>query len=289
VGDHFSIRSTDPSFIELLRGFIGSFRTGSGESDWYLFSADARPDRRLGQKTIRGKHSLYTSGLLIYSGLSMDEMAGRLIRVLRDRLTGNAHEFVQLSGAGVVLDGGALLLPSAPSQHLPLLAAMLVRAGGAYVGDEILQIDPILRQAHPLPLPLLIDTEDISLLADLGRERVPKLRSMEQPKEPLTNRRPVNVHELGGHLADPAPVRWIVFPSFAPGAPTEFLPMSRAEATFHLASTALLNRDIWRDRALHLARDLTTTATVARLVVGSAEKAVDLLTVSLPVAVGPPA
>src|SRR6266542_5884064 len=121
MGEHFSIRSTHPSFLELLRRSLGQFHSGEGEADWYLFSADARPDRRLGETVIRGKHSLYSSGLLIYTGLSMEEMAGRLIRVLRDRLTGNAHEFVQVSGAGVVLDGGALLLPSVPNQHMPLL------------------------------------------------------------------------------------------------------------------------------------------------------------------------
>jgi len=288
VGDHFSIRSTDTSFLEVLRRSIGRFRTDRPESDWYLFSADARPDRRLGGTSIRGKHSLYSSGLLVYTGLSMDEMAGRVIRIIRDRLTGNAHEFVHISGAAVALDGGALLLPSAPNEHLPLLAALLVRTGAAYLGDEVVRLDPVLRLVHPLPLPLLLDTDDIALVPELGRAPVPRLRSMEAPRPPMTNRRPLNLEELGGEAAPPTPVRWIVFPTFDPGAETRLLPITNAEATFHLAGTSILNRDIWRERALFLARDLSATASVARLVVGSAASAAELLGATFHLPVGAP-
>jgi hypothetical protein len=288
VGEHFSIRTTDPSFLEVLRRSIGRFLTGRPESDWYLFSADARPDRRLGGTSIRGKHSLYTSGLLVYTGLSLDEMAGRLIRIIRDRLTGNAHEYVHISGAAVALEGGALLLPSAPNEHLPLLAALLVRAGAAYLGDEVVRLDPVLRLVHPLPLPLLLDTDDIALVPELGREPVPRLRSMDPPQAPMTNRRPVNLEELGGEAAPPTPIQWIVFPTFEPGAETRLLPMTKAEATFHLGGTAMLNRDIWRERALFLARDLSATTTVARLVVGSPARAVELLGESFRLPVGAP-
>ena len=264
-----------------MRGYIGEFHTGEGESDWYLFSADSRSDRRLGGRVMRGKHSLYSSGVLIYTGLSTDEMAGRLLRVVRDRLTGNAHEFVQVSGAGAVFRGNALLMPSAPNQHLPLLAALLVRAGADYLGDEIVPVDPVLHEVHPVPLPLLIDTDDIPLVPGLARPPVQKLRSMEQPKEPMTNRRPVTLGQLGGRAGNPAPVRWIVFPSFDPGARTELLPMGKSEAVFRLTTESVLNLDIWRERALLLARDLIDDAAVARLVVGSADEAVDLLTASL--------
>jgi hypothetical protein len=64
--------------------------------------------------------------------------------------------------------------------------------------------------------------------------------------------------------------------------------MTKAEATFHLGGTAMLNRDIWRERALFLARDLSATTTVARLVVGSRARAVELLGESFRLPVGAP-
>jgi hypothetical protein len=249
-------------------------------ADSYLFSADARPERTMGRSVVRGKQWLYSSSILLYHGFSLDEMAGRLIRVVRDRLTAHAHQYVQLSGAGVELDGGALVLASPPNEHLGLLAALLVRGGGRYLGDEVLQVDPILHRVHPLPLPLLVDSDDITLVPKLGRGPVQKMRFTD-PEGALSNRRPVTPQELGGDQSDPAPVRWIVFPTFEPGARSQLLPMPRAEALFRLAGDAVLNLDVWRERATFLARDLLAEASVARLVVGSPEDAVHLLTNSL--------
>jgi hypothetical protein len=66
----------------------------------------------------------------------------------------------------------------------------------------------------------------------------------------MVNRRPVTVEELGRTRSDPAPVRWIVFPSFVPGSRAELLPMSRSEAMFRLAGECLLNIDVWRMASL---------------------------------------
>jgi hypothetical protein len=87
--------------------------------------------------------------------------------------------------------------------------------------------------------------------------------------------------ELGGYRSDPVPVRWIVFPSLVPGARTELLPMPKAEAVFRLASDFIQNAGVWRDRAALVARELVRDASVARLVVGSPDEAVTLLTGSL--------
>jgi len=49
--------------------------------------------------------------------------------------------------------------------------------------------------------------------------------------------------------------------------------MGRAEAAFSMVTEAVLNLEVWRERALLLVRDLINDAAVARLVVGSAEEA----------------
>jgi hypothetical protein len=90
----------------------------------------------------------------------------------------------------------------------------------------------------------------------------------------MTVRFPVPVDELGSSIASPAPVRWIVFPEFDPGAPTELQPIDAARAVFRFAESGL-NLHIWGDRALVLARRLLEGAEVRRLVVGSIEEGAD--------------
>ena len=244
----------------------------------YMYSADAHPDRVVAGKTVRGKNRLYYGGgALVYYGQSMDEMAGRFLSSIRDELTNDLDDFVRIRAAGATMDGGSILLPSPPDPHLPYLAAGLVRRGGRYLGDEIVMIDPILHQAHGLPLPLLLDTDDVLLMPDLGRSPTRKVKWEKDPEGARTNRRPVRLEEIGGTPAEPRPVRWIAFPTYRPGGPTEIVPMGKAEAVFGLVQ-AMLNMEIWGDRGLVFARELMEKVRVARLLIGSMEEAAEALT-----------
>jgi hypothetical protein len=247
--------------------------------DVYLFSADCGGRKSMpGGKIVHGKLRLYKNYMMIYFGLSLDEMAGRLISGVRDLVGTESSPFVRCRAGGVVLDGDALVLPSGPERHLPALVASLVRSGGAYLGDEIVHIEPVLRQVHSAPFPLLVDGTDLELFPELDREQARKARWVRYPEGAGATlpRRPIRVEELNGDRGAPSDVRWIVFPSFEPGSPDEIEPLSRAEGIFRL-SQAFLNMHIWTDRALVLARDLVENARIARMRVGSITEGTGLL------------
>jgi hypothetical protein len=86
----------------------------------------------------------------------------------------------------------------------------------------------------------------------------------------------VSVDELQGRLADPTEIGWIVFPEFQPGAKTEIVGASGSEMVFRFTQ-AILNLNIWGERAVFLLRELIESLPVARLVVGSIPEAADLL------------
>lgn len=271
------MRSTDDAFVEDVRRFLQPFRLTDADADvMQVYSADCGEERRLGERRIEGKLRLYLETLGIYEGRMREEMLGKLISDARDTGTAHSNEFVRVRAAGVRLSGTTMLFPSEPNAHLATLAALLVRGGAEYIGDEMVKIEPILRQLHASPLPLLVDTHDVTRIPGLGR--APRRGRAPLHFEPAaTPRRPVLVDELGGVLAAPSTDDWIVFPVFSLGGPTELRPLGDAQALFSLTQ-ATLNLNVWGPRALVLLREiLASSEQVVQLVVGSLDEAVDLL------------
>jgi hypothetical protein len=217
--------------------------------------------------------------LKIYEGLRYDEMAARVIGFARDWATLLTNEFVRLRAGGVELGGAAVLFPSTPQRHLPALMGLLIQLGARYFGDEMVNVDPILRRTHGLPLPLLMDGQDVVHFPKLGLKasREPRWK-LEVPEgyEGMTTRAAVAVDSLGGTDAEPAPIGWIIFPDFEPGEETRLEPLGGAPALFRF-SQSVLNLHVWEDRALVLMRELVESVPVSRLVVGSLPDAADLV------------
>lgn len=277
------MRATDAAFLELMRGYLGKYLV-AGHSEWArTFSADCGETRTMaGGKTVHGISRLYSDGMKIFEGRVQDEMAGRLISGVRDLATQHSNEYVRVRAVGVVVNGGAIVMPSPPERHLPALAGMLVERGAGYLGDEVVKLDPVLRRAHGLEMPLLIDGFDLPLFPAVQREPTRrKPRGTPEEIQAKTPRRPVSVEVLGGVYAEPAPVRALVFPFFEEGAETRLEPFGGSTALFRFTE-ATLNLHVWTDRAFVFQRDLLESVPVSRLVVGSLEDAADLVRASGP-------
>ena len=215
----------------------------------------------------------------IFEGRHDDEMAARLIGFVRDWATMLTNEFVRLRAGGVILDRRAVLLPSVPQPHLPALVGLLVRSGAAFLGDEMVNLDPIRHRIHGLSLPLRVDADDLMLFPELRREpsSAPRWKLDPGPGlEGITTRRTVAVQELGGMQGGPANVGWIVFPQFEPGSETRLEPFGGAPALFAFTQ-AVMNLHVWEERALTLMRDVLEKVAVSRLVIGSLPEAADLI------------
>jgi hypothetical protein len=272
------LRGTHQAFLDLFARYMGRFRVPEAPPDGVRFSADSGQEKMLpGGRLIPGKRSLYLSYGRIHVGRSDDEMAGTLIALIRDWTTQLANEFIRLRAGAVTVADGAILLPSLPEPHLAGLVASFVKHGAGYIGDELLNLDPVLRTVSGLGLPIGLDGSDLQHFPELGRVR-PGGRRRPPPEQSrgATPRHPVSPEELGSSQAEPAPAAWIVFPDFEDGASTVLEPFGGAAAVMRF-SQAVLNLDAWEDRALLLVRDLLESAAVSRLVVGSFDDAASLL------------
>lgn len=269
----FAVRTTDVRFLDAVRRHLGEHRVDQGQDD-IQFSADCGIEKELpGGKTARGKKRLYFQAIKIFQGVGMEEMVGRLISGVRDWTNHQSNEFLRVRAGGVGLDGGSLLLPSQPESHLATLVALLVKRGAGYVGDEIVNVDPVLHEAHGTGLPLLLDADDVTFL--------PELSATPPRRRRRTGNRariwwPVRLEDLDGSRAAPSPVRWIVFPTFRPGARTELREVGKADALFRFTQAGL-NLHIWQDRAFVLMQELLASADVRELVIGDPDDAADRL------------
>ena len=277
----FAVRTTDVRFLDVLRRYLGRYLVDDGPED-IMFSSDCGVAKTLpGGKSTRPKMRLYFQAILIFSGTVMEEMAGRLISGVRDWTNNQSNEFLRVRAGGVVLDGRSLLLPSGPEPRLASLVAALVQAGAGYVGDEIVNLDPVMRRAHGTGLPLLLDALDSRSFPELATSPSKPARGANPPRRLW----PVRLEDLNGSAADPVEPGWIVFPTFDPGARTEYRPLGKAEAVFRFAQAGL-NTHIWEDRALVLMSELLEGAYTGELIVGDVREGARWLLESLPQAVG---
>jgi hypothetical protein len=213
----------------------------------------------------------------IYHGPDPEAMVGALLLMMRSLSLDYLDEFVRVRGGSVVLEGSGVLLPTPDDRpETATLIALMLSRGAGYLGDDVSLVDPVLRRLHPSAFPLLVDADAASRIGGPGAQG-PRRRS----RRATRGRHAVALESLGSRRAEPAPVRWVVFPSFEPGSPTRIDPGGGAMAVFGL-SQACANLDVWEERALMLFRGLAEDATVSRLVVGSLEDAADLLTEAAP-------
>jgi hypothetical protein len=283
-GTNFGVRSTDRRFMELVDQYLGPLANPGGTAEHGSYSADLGVEKALpGGKVVRGKRSLYYETLTIYEGRDDHEMVARLVSFFRDRATQLASPFIRIRAASVAFENGAVLLPSLPEPHLPAIAGQLVRSGAGLLGDELVQLDPVLGNVHGTGLPMLIDTEDLVLFPELQRRPRRRRQPLALPDElrGATPRSPANSSELGGYSAESTALGWVVFPAFELGAVTRLEPVGSAEAVFR-GSQALLNLHIWEERALAFLGRVVETIPVSRLIVGSLPEAASLLSTEAP-------
>ena len=275
----FSVRATDPSFLDLVRPHLAHLRVDEPTEHELPFSASVAEDRVLpGGKKTRGVNNLYFGMLRIYRGPYLEEMSGRLLSAARDVLTNGQDQFVRLRGGAVEVDGRAILLVSPdPEAHQAAMTALLAERGGRFIGEGVLELDPVLRRLHPSALPPLLYAGDLELFPGLAEQPVRRRKRGDPGREVMLPPRPAPLQALGaGRAEGPVPLGWIVFPTFDSSQETQLEPAGGAALLFRFAE-AILNRHVWRDRSLILLRDLLDGNAVSRLSVGSMAEAADLL------------
>ncbi len=261
--------------MDPVRAYLGTHRIPTPEigERYYPYSIDSGQVRVLrGGRRTRPVGTVYLYTLKLHRSRSADELIGRMLASIKEVSSLRRDDVLRIRAGAVVRDGSILLLPSAYDPRLPALVALLVRGGLAYLSDELVHVDPVLRRVSAPDLPILIDPRHLASFPGISRE----VAATRRAKRDGDLRFAVSADELGGRRAGPGAVGRVVFPRFEAGGPTRLEPISRSEAAFELAKAGL-NVHVWGERAILLAEQLMADARIERMHVGRLEDAAELL------------
>jgi len=180
-------------------------------------------------------------------------------------------DFVSVHASAAVLDGRAVVLPAPPEHGKSTTVAALVRAGWDLLTDEAALLDLRDGLLHPFPRPIMLSDSSMAALGDLAASLPSSYEAFRHIDHHLTadDLRP-------GALGSPAPVSFVVFPSYAPNGPTELVPVSRAQALMDMLRGTFNLERVGARGVATLGRVLRT-ADCYRLHIGALQPAVELI------------
>jgi hypothetical protein len=180
------------------------------------------------------------------------------------------RDFLLLHAGAVVTPGGALLLPAKTSSGKSSLCLGLLEAGCSYLSDDIGALDPVTTRVYPAP-------KRIKLIPDALRSFPGLEERMADQRLPFYQwERFVRPEDVGAGVADPAPVRWIVFPSDDFGGPPRLEPIRKAQSVEAMAANCF-NLYRYSDRGVVLLARVAEEADAFKLTGGSIRERLALL------------
>lgn len=172
-----------------------------------------------------------------------------------------------IHAAAAVRHGMAVLLPAPAESGKTTTVAGLVRAGFGYLTDEAVAIEPATLLPQPYPKALSIDRGSWEVLADVRPAHADRMAG--QWQLPARAIRP-------DAAAGPAPIRFLIEPTYARDAITRLEPVPTAAMLVRLADSTFHFRDAPERNLAVLAR-IVEGAECYRLTISNLDDAVRLI------------
>lgn len=230
-------------------------------------SPSFRYEIRSGERA--GQVSLYAEGECISSGRYTNELLGSLAwHINQSVIRTSVHRYLLMHAAAATTADVTVVLAADMESGKTTTVAGLLRSGFDYVTDEAVAVDPGSLRVSPFPKTLSVDPGSWPLF--------PECAPVESAR--VTRQWLVEPARLGARIArDPVPAPSVIlFPKYVAGAKTELLPVSPGEATHEMCRMSFEFADHPRRNLLTAAR-LATSATCARLRIGSLDEALNLI------------
>lgn len=148
----------------------------------------------------------------------------------------HAHQYLIIHAGVVEKNGLAAILPAPPGSGKSTLTAALVLSGWRLLSDELTLIDRKTGWIHPLPRPISLKNESISIIRDFNAAAFINRASHDTAKGTVAHMRPPRESVRRQHEA--ARPGWVIFPEWLANAQTSLTPRSKAETFIYLAQNA---------------------------------------------------
>jgi hypothetical protein len=190
------------------------------------------------------------------------------------RIMATRSEFLQFHAASMAYRGRGFIFAGDSGRGKSTLAAILLANGWSYLCDEFALVDPGSTELRPFPKALCIKQGSYPVLRRLGvrfARRCDYIKGI-KGRVAYVDPRAAGVGAIGG----PAPVRFLVFPTYEEGAHAALTPISRGRAAVALYRSCF-NREAFAESALPAITALVSSCECFRLTVGKPEATVRLL------------
>jgi HprK-related kinase A len=190
------------------------------------------------------------------------------------RIMATRSEFVQLHAASMVFQGNGFIFAGDSGCGKSTLAATLLANGWQYLCDEFALVDAQSLALHPFPKALCIKAGSYPVIRKLG---LPFARRRDYVKAFKGRVGYINPRDLGvDRIGQPAPVRFIVFPTFKADTAPSLTPITRADAATELYRCCF-NKGALPAAALPTLTSLVKKTECFRLIVGSPSETARLI------------
>lgn len=185
-----------------------------------------------------------------------------------DKAVVKARDFLVIHAGAVSWQGCAIVLPAPPDSGKTTLSAALTTAGFRYLTDEAALISPATGMVHPFPRALKLERPTLDVMPSL-------IGALPEEDRDLTRALyHISPDDLrAGAVGGPAPLRYVIAPSYRPHRGTALEPTSRAEAVVILAENSYGLARFGR-RGVQLLTEVVRGARCFRLRMGDLESAV---------------
>ena len=267
------VRSDLPDVLEDLEAiYSDAVCRGSSQAGRPVVNITVEARKR--SMLARREYAVSGDGHELWSTTKTNEVLPYVEWGINWRVIATRPEYLQIHAATLSRNGRGLIMAAESGFGKTTLAAGLLARGWEYLSDEFALIDPSDLRINPFPKALCVKHGSFPVMERLGlplwrqRHYVKALKGEVGYVNPLAGCRTI--------VAEPCPVRLIVFPRYAENARPRLYPISRAQAAFELARHAL-NRNVHGSSTASILSELARGAECYALDSGAIEETCDTL------------
>ena len=226
-----SLRAVAEGLFELY----GQFEVRDTQNAFADFHVEINSPRGL-RRWFRPQANFSFDGDYPFKPLPLDQAYPMLEWGLNWCVSMHAHQYLIIHAGVVEKNGLAAILPAPPGSGKSTLTAALVLSGWRLLSDELTLIDRKTGLIHPLPRPISLKNESISVIRGFNETAFINRASHDTAKGTVAHMRPPRESVRRQH--EPARPGWVIFPKWIAHAPATLTPRSKAETFIYLAQNA---------------------------------------------------
>ncbi len=264
------VRSDLPELLDDFASLHAPRAAPAGPGRRTVIEMDVRRMPRWGRR----RYEILGDGEAIHRDLRRDEVLPHLEWGISWRIVDRCDEFLQVHAASLARAGQGVVLAGPSGCGKSTLAAGLLARGWRYLSDEFALIDPDTLHLHAYPKAVCVKAGAFDVIRRLDLRLSGDRHYVKALKGTVGYLSPADFGPDA--VADPCPIRHVLFPTYLESAQPRHRPMARGRTVFALAGQTL-NRHAFGARAVSILGRAVREARCHALESGAIEPTCDLI------------